>query len=98
MWCVLMRARTHKHTHAEPLLSCVVLVQVRLLGVVSQGQPTLVIMELMTRGDLKSYLRSLRPEEVQSAAASHQIHAHRLCSALFYSLLDTVTVSSEPLA
>ena len=38
--------------------------QVRLLGVVSQGQPTLVIMELMTRGDLKSYLRSLRPKEV----------------------------------
>uniref|UniRef100_A0A8D2MJR4 Tyrosine-protein kinase receptor n=1 Tax=Zonotrichia albicollis TaxID=44394 RepID=A0A8D2MJR4_ZONAL len=35
---------------------------VRLLGVVSQGQPALVIMELMTRGDLKSYLRSLRPE------------------------------------
>lgn len=29
---------------------------------VSQGQPTLVIMELMTRGDLKSHLRSLRPE------------------------------------
>lgn len=40
--------------------------QVRLLGVVSQGQPTLVIMELMTRGDLKSYLRSLRPKEVES--------------------------------
>eukprot|EP00079_Xenopus_tropicalis_P012260 XP_002939040.2 PREDICTED: insulin receptor-related protein isoform X2 [Xenopus tropicalis] len=36
---------------------------VRLLGVVSQGQPALVIMELMTRGDLKSYLRSLRPDE-----------------------------------
>lgn len=36
--------------------------QVRLLGVVSQGQPAVVIMELMTRGDLKSYLRSLRPE------------------------------------
>ncbi|XP_077883482.1 insulin receptor-related protein isoform X3 [Ictidomys tridecemlineatus] len=35
---------------------------VRLLGVVSQGQPTLVIMELMARGDLKSHLRSLRPE------------------------------------
>ncbi|XP_058862183.1 insulin receptor-related protein-like [Acipenser ruthenus] len=34
---------------------------VQLLGVVSKGQPTLVIMELMTRGDLKSYLRSLRP-------------------------------------
>lgn len=29
---------------------------------VSQGQPTLVIMELMTHGDLKSHLRSLRPE------------------------------------
>uniref|UniRef100_A0A8C3ATM8 Tyrosine-protein kinase receptor n=1 Tax=Cyclopterus lumpus TaxID=8103 RepID=A0A8C3ATM8_CYCLU len=39
---------------------------VRLLGVVSQGQPTLVIMELMTRGDLKSYLRSLRPKEWSS--------------------------------
>lgn len=35
---------------------------VRLLGVVSQGQPTLVIMELMTHGDLKSYLRSHRPD------------------------------------
>lgn len=44
------------------MMSCVF--QVRLLGVVSQGQPTLVIMELMTRGDLKSYLRSLRPKEV----------------------------------
>ncbi|XP_076848316.1 insulin-like growth factor 1a receptor isoform X2 [Brachyhypopomus gauderio] len=36
---------------------------VRLLGVVSQGQPTLVIMELMTRGDLKSHLRSLRSKQ-----------------------------------
>ncbi|KAK2509278.1 hypothetical protein MC885_018910 [Smutsia gigantea] len=45
---------------------------VRLLGVVSQGQPTLVIMELMTRGDLKSYLRSLRPEmELHFAVRSH---------------------------
>uniref|UniRef100_A0A8C7ZHT9 Tyrosine-protein kinase receptor n=1 Tax=Oryzias sinensis TaxID=183150 RepID=A0A8C7ZHT9_9TELE len=39
---------------------------VRLLGVVSQGQPTLVIMELMTRGDLKSHLRSLRNENSNS--------------------------------
>lgn len=38
--------------------------QVRLLGVVSQGQPTLVIMELMTSGDLKSHLRSLRKEVI----------------------------------
>ncbi|XP_060783109.1 insulin receptor a isoform X1 [Neoarius graeffei] len=35
---------------------------VRLLGVVSKGQPTLVVMELMTHGDLKSYLRHLRPD------------------------------------
>lgn len=35
---------------------------VRLLGVVSRGQPTLVVMELMTNGDLKSYLRSHRPD------------------------------------
>eukprot|EP00794_Sanderia_malayensis_P009771 gene9771-10770_t len=36
---------------------------VRLLGVVSQGQPTLVVMELMERGDLKTFLRNRRPEE-----------------------------------
>lgn len=35
---------------------------VRLLGVVSRGQPTLVVMELMANGDLKGYLRSHRPE------------------------------------
>lgn len=35
---------------------------VRLLGVVSQTQPTYVVMELMTNGDLKTYLRSHRPE------------------------------------
>ena len=35
---------------------------VRLLGVVSQSQPTFVVMELMINGDLKGYLRSHRPE------------------------------------
>jgi insulin receptor len=35
---------------------------VHLLGVVSQGQPIFVIMELMANGDLKGYLRSHRPE------------------------------------
>lgn len=35
---------------------------VRLLGVCSRGQPTLVIMELMANGDLKGYLRSHRPD------------------------------------
>ncbi|MEE6507863.1 hypothetical protein FKM82_017163 [Ascaphus truei] len=40
---------------------------VRLLGVVSKGQPSLVIMELMGHGDLKSYLRALRPESELNA-------------------------------
>lgn len=31
-------------------------------GVVSQGQPAFVLMELMTQGDLKSYLLKHRPE------------------------------------
>ncbi len=35
----------------------------KLLGVVSIGQPTLVIMELMARGDLKNFLRQHRPDE-----------------------------------
>ncbi|KAL2094088.1 hypothetical protein ACEWY4_011400 [Coilia grayii] len=43
---------------------------VRLLGVVSQGQPTLVIMELMTRGDLKSHLRSLRSKEAGGSCSN----------------------------
>uniref|UniRef100_A0A674CID1 Tyrosine-protein kinase receptor n=1 Tax=Salmo trutta TaxID=8032 RepID=A0A674CID1_SALTR len=42
---------------------------VRLLGVVSQGQPTLVIMELMTKGDLKSHLRSLRLSSSESTSS-----------------------------
>jgi len=36
---------------------------VKLLGVVSKGQPTLVVMELMFNGDLKSYFRAHRPDE-----------------------------------
>eukprot|EP00058_Branchiostoma_floridae_P000276 XP_002585764.1 hypothetical protein BRAFLDRAFT_128184 [Branchiostoma floridae] len=36
---------------------------VKLMGVVSKGQPTLVVMELMALGDLKNYLRRHRPEE-----------------------------------
>ncbi|XP_061926885.1 insulin-like peptide receptor isoform X1 [Apis cerana] len=41
---------------------------VKLLGVVTRGQPTLVIMELMVNGDLKRYLRSHRPCENMSNA------------------------------
>nr|AVT56269.1 insulin receptor 1 [Oncopeltus fasciatus] len=43
---------------------------VKLLGVVSQGQPTLVIMELMKLGDLKSYLRSHRPDSLENPSAT----------------------------
>ncbi|KAJ6634889.1 Insulin-like receptor [Pseudolycoriella hygida] len=39
---------------------------VRLLGVVSVSQPTLVVMELMAYGDLKAYLRSHRPDADES--------------------------------
>lgn len=35
---------------------------VRLYGVVSQGQPAFVLMELMPQGDLKSYLLKHRPD------------------------------------
>ncbi|XP_015912635.1 insulin-like peptide receptor isoform X2 [Parasteatoda tepidariorum] len=39
---------------------------VRLLGVVSKGHPTLVVMELMGKGDLKAYLRSRRPDSEEN--------------------------------
>jgi len=35
---------------------------IKLIGVVSQGQPALVLMELMENGDLKNFLRELRPD------------------------------------
>ena len=34
---------------------------VRLIGIISKGNPVYVVLELMGNGDLKSYLRSLRP-------------------------------------
>jgi hypothetical protein len=33
------------------------------MGVVSQGQPAYVLMELMQQGDLKNFLRLHRPDE-----------------------------------
>lgn len=41
---------------------------VRLLGVVSRGQPPLVLMELMHRGDLKGFLRAAREPEGEERA------------------------------
>ena len=60
--------------------------QVRLLGVVSKGQPTLVVMELMTHGDLKSFLRSLRPdaEVMLISAFSFSEHAEVLVSSAMH--------------
>lgn len=43
---------------------------VKLIGVVSNGQPTLVVMELMTNGDLKDYLRRHRKDNDKSAENS----------------------------
>jgi len=45
---------------------------VKLLAVVSDGQPTLVVMELMSQGDLKNYLRKHRPDEPVSPRASSE--------------------------
>ncbi|EFX62637.1 putative insulin receptor, partial [Daphnia pulex] len=44
----------------------------KLLGVVSKAQPTLVIMELMANGDLKSYLRSHRPDCEENVTEGRQ--------------------------
>ena len=41
---------------------------VKLLGVVSKTQPTLVIMELMANGDLKTFLRLHRPDDEEHNA------------------------------
>nr|Q25410.1 RecName: Full=Putative molluscan insulin-related peptide(s) receptor; Contains: RecName: Full=Putative molluscan insulin-related peptide(s) receptor alpha chain; Contains: RecName: Full=Putative molluscan insulin-related peptide(s) receptor beta chain; Flags: Precursor [Lymnaea stagnalis]CAA59353.1 putative receptor for molluscan insulin-related peptide(s) [Lymnaea stagnalis] len=51
----LKEATTMKEFHCHHV--------VKLLGVVSTGQPALVIMELMALGDLKNYLRGHRPDE-----------------------------------
>lgn len=53
---------------------------VRLLGVVSQGQPTLVVMELMERGDLKTFLRNRRPEVGTFCFQSEAINLGKLFS------------------
>lgn len=47
---------------------------VHLLGVVSRGQPVLVVMELMVLGDLKGYLRSHRPESGNDIIQPPSLH------------------------
>ena len=54
---------------------------VRLLGVVSRGQPTYVVMEFMAQGDLKNWLRARRPENQQDLPVSQPIK--NLCFNLF---------------
>lgn len=43
---------------------------VKLIGVVSRGQPAYVLMELMANGDLKNFLRLHRPDEEVSILSS----------------------------
>lgn len=52
---------------------------VRLLGVVSDGQPALLIMELMEKGDLKNFLRMHRPveDDIDSTFAGIKEHISR---------------------
>lgn len=50
---------------------------VRLIGVVSQGQPAYVLMELMSQGDLKNFLRLHRPDEEVSRKIK-KINMYRL--------------------
>lgn len=59
---------------------------VKLLGVVSQGSPVLVIMELMEQGDLRNYLRKHRPDEPVS-------YSHHKCLAALGRLLIARTHS-----
>ena len=42
---------------------------VRLLGVCLDGEPQFIILELMNKGDLKSYLRASRPSLKNTLAA-----------------------------
>lgn len=42
---------------------------VKLLGIVSIGHPVFVLMEIMSNGDLRSYLRSHRPDEEENLNA-----------------------------
>ncbi|XP_065843772.1 insulin receptor-like [Oscarella lobularis] len=42
---------------------------VRLIGIISEKDPVYVVMELMGNGDLKSYLRSVRPSNDSSLSA-----------------------------
>ena len=47
---------------------------IKLIGVVSQSQPVLVLMELMENGDLKEYLRKHRLVTLESTPLSHYSH------------------------
>lgn len=56
---------------------------VRLFGVVSRAQPVLVVMELLDNGDLKSYLRRMRPNAEnplpRPAFTYHEVFRVRCC-------------------
>uniref|UniRef100_A0A3B5A2D7 Tyrosine-protein kinase receptor n=1 Tax=Stegastes partitus TaxID=144197 RepID=A0A3B5A2D7_9TELE len=70
---------------------------VRLLGVVSKGQPTLVVMELMTHGDLKSYLRSLRPDS-EPASTNPSVPPHATLKLLSCDMLQMAAEIADGMA
>ncbi|KAF5294238.1 hypothetical protein FQR65_LT10824 [Abscondita terminalis] len=57
---------------------------VKLLGVVSKGQPPFVIMELMTRGDLKSFLRRSRDSSNTLTCAEMYRMAAEIADGMMY--------------
>uniref|UniRef100_A0A1Y1KTZ9 Tyrosine-protein kinase receptor n=3 Tax=Photinus pyralis TaxID=7054 RepID=A0A1Y1KTZ9_PHOPY len=57
---------------------------VKLLGVVSKGQPPFVVMELMTRGDLKSFLRRSRDSSSSLTCAEMYRMAAEIADGMLY--------------
>ncbi|KAF2901799.1 hypothetical protein ILUMI_04395 [Ignelater luminosus] len=57
---------------------------VKLLGVVSKGEPPLVVMELMARGDLKSFLRRSRDSSTTITCAEMYRMAAEIADGMMY--------------
>lgn len=57
---------------------------VKLLGVVSRGQPPLVVMELMARGDLKSFLRKSRDSSNNITCTEMYRMAAEIADGMYY--------------
>ncbi|XP_065843562.1 insulin receptor-like isoform X2 [Oscarella lobularis] len=51
---------------------------VRLIGIISKDNPVYVVLELMGNGDLKSYLRSLRPRSESSTSSFYPLSEEQI--------------------